>query len=408
MSDHEILFTNAAIQNRSFGVDERPGKVVGIMAAQLLNGIVGNTEAIHAWNNVGLFADSETIDAHTRLQNKYDSEVLKQHVGYWGIGEGLRIQTDDDQSFALWAQHVIEGSLKRGIVYIENATFHCCSGCSLVIAEAAVSVSRCSRCGSEELFLSDEDGLFVDTPEDKLSLLAPHDIYNVINIRQEQDSMKQVPPRLLLSRSRSFGVSLECFGLPRRVLDPRLGIGLLALYAADVEGYKKGCLVQSIATLVRTVPYLKSVIVDHDQQQVPKPLFAAHTRIDQDVLMDTELSPVDRNVLLPLASLRRRNTALRGDLQALRAERAKVKARELSISELFERLDLDTVGDVPASKLHESVFLTARMGDLFPVINKVLGKGIADFKRLESTAITEELREMAMWIQAGINHGQAI
>ena len=82
MSEHEILFTNAAVQNRSFDIDQNPGKVSGIIAAQLLNRLFDNPDVVHCWNNVGLFDEAETTTSDERLEHKYDSQVLKQHLTY--------------------------------------------------------------------------------------------------------------------------------------------------------------------------------------------------------------------------------------------------------------------------------------------------------------------------------------
>jgi hypothetical protein len=269
MSEHEILFTNAAVQNRSFDIDQNPGKVSGIIAAQLLNRLFDNPDVVHCWNNVGLFDEAETTTSDERLEHKYDSQVLKQHLTYWGTAGKLVVQTDDEEWFSTWAVGLVESCLERGDIYIQNTTFSRCAQCDLVIAESAAHIDQCGRCKGQNLDVVKEDGLFVDVPDDRQSLLLPENLYNSINIYQERDSFKQLPPRLLLSRDRSRGVNLERIGLTDKVLDPRLGIGLLAVYAASIRGYEKGCLVQSLSTLVRTAPYLNSVIVDADRQGIP-------------------------------------------------------------------------------------------------------------------------------------------
>lgn len=223
---------------------------------------------MHTWNNVGLFDEFETTDAQQRLQakfkafNKYD----------------------------------------------------------LVITETAVNVHQCGRCSSVTLKTKKEPALFVDMPIDRSKLLPKHSLFNQINLQQEISTLSQIPHRLLLSRVLSGGIELDDLGLKDKKLDPRLGIGLLALYLAEVHDYGQGCLVQTNSTLARTVPYLMGVVADADKLETPKPLFAAYMKIDSVLLTNDNLSLIDRQVLLPLASLRRKQTIHQSNLKNLQLE----------------------------------------------------------------------------------------
>lgn len=403
-----MLFTNAAVQNRAFELDERPGKIAGIMAAQLLNRIVGNSDVVHCWNNVGMFDHDEAQEPNERLEDKYRSATMQRHRAYWGVGDNLEILTDDGQEFGDWATNVLAACLDGGDVYTETTDFHCCTDCDLVIAETAVDIDACGRCGNESLDLKTEKALFVDTPVDRQALLPVTSMYNAINVRQEQASMLQVPPRLLLSRTRSRGIGLDNLGLEGKVMDPRLGIGLLALYAADARGYQRGCLVQSTSTLVRTAPYVNAVITDPDRLQVPRLFFAGHTKVDQSLLVADAVTSRDLQVLLPLASLRRKKDVTPGDLMSLQIELSKVTAKINSNNELHDRLGLTDDGMAHAPESFAATIAEGRLNDLLPVMGKILGRSIESLKRLAPDQVSDEMRSSARAINAMTDHSRSV
>lgn len=402
MQERDILFLNAAIQNRSYDLDSTPGKVTGIFATQLLNKLAGNQDVVHAWNNVGLFAESEADSPYERLKCKYQSSTLGQHIDYWGISESVEILTDDDKDFGVWAGRLLEEALDMGYIYTSSSSFHYCEGCDLTIAEKAADIHGCSRCGSDNLSIKRELGLFVDMPDDRRTLLPLDRLFNVVNVEQAIDSFKQLPPRLLLSRTRSNGISLDVLGLPNRVIDPRLGIGLLAIYVASIKGYDKSCMVQSQSTLVRTVPYLRGVIHDAEALQVPEPYIATHTKIQQELLTSTITSSLDTNVLMPLASLRRRNAVSSGELESLRIEQQKYVARSRVVGDLVTKLGVkDTSHEtVDAETEIDCVISNGRLNDLLPMANRTLGRSIQDMKQAIGGSLDAEAVTSAQLAQA--------
>jgi hypothetical protein len=124
-------------------------------------------------------------------------------------------------------------------------------------------------------------------------------------------------------------------------------------------------------------------------------MFAAHSRIQQSLLLDGRLSGLDRNVLLPLATLRRRGEVSGNGLEALRVESANVIARALSVSELIEKLGLEYDQAALLPHDYEHVLLSGAMNDYLSTISKILGKSIADFKRYKHSAVPTELYDTA-------------
>ncbi|MCX6727223.1 MAG: hypothetical protein NTX11_00195 [Candidatus Saccharibacteria bacterium] len=302
MSSAEIVFVNAAIQNRDFSIDEKPEKVVGILAAQALNHLQGNDVDVHCWNNVGLFDSQQSESADYRLAIKYNSDFAKHIVGP-GNKETV-VLSDDQNVFTEWAIPTINSMISSGSVYIEEADFHHCFSCDTTIAELAVDIDDCKSCNSSsQIKTTTELGMFTNTPDDRGLLLPENLVINQINIRQERSSLMQIPPRLLLSRTRSIGVPLESFGLENHKLDPRLGIGLLAIFAASNLGYGSVGIVQSISTLNRVAPYLRSALPNPRLVDLPGYLFAFHSLVRPQLLDNAVVSPS----LIALYALGQRN-----------------------------------------------------------------------------------------------------
>lgn len=321
----EILFSNGAIQNREFSLDEKPYKALGIAAARVLNEFAGNEAAsdVHCWNNVGTFDAQMSTTSDERLSLKYDSSFMQEHLSRWGI-EQPRVLCDDDADFSKWSLEVLNKSLENNTIYIKEAEFVYCKGCCVSIAERCVDIANCSQCGSSaDLVIRQEKALFTNRNADYKKILPFDQIFNKVNLKHEINSLKQVPERLLLSRDRSLGVDLEEIGLEGKRMDPRLGIGMLALYAASSQGFNKAGIVQSISTLIRTVPYLNSVIADADSVSVPDYTYAFYAKVDPELLDREWVSPE----LLMLNALGQRGDITKTNAVKIEKERQNVIAK---------------------------------------------------------------------------------
>jgi hypothetical protein len=166
--------------------------------------------------------------------------------------------------------------------------------------------------------------------------------------------------------------------------------------------------VQSTSTLMRTVPYIKGVIPDADKIHVPEPFFAAHMKIDASLLADINLPPTEQQVLLPLASLRRRQDVRTNDAVWIRSESSKVKTKVESNIEVLGRLGLFGDQNAGNSKDLDRVIVEGKINDLLPTLSKILGKGIYDMKRRDKSDVSESVRESAHDINAAINFYQKI
>lgn len=298
VAENRILFTNAAIENRKFTFDNKPQRAFSFLVAEALNRIYSpSAPRTHLWNEVGDFADrsNEPID------NKYAGDFANKYLTAHGDPELI---SDNDKVFSGWAQGALEKMLEAGSVYEAEADFWACDDCDLAIAESVVNIAKCPRCHSDEsLIIRRELAMFCDTPDDKRILLCRDRIFNQININHEIGRLEQLPPRLLLSRDRNSGISLDGFGLKDKVLDPRLGIGMLAIYAAQRADFEQVGIVQNINTVNRTAPYLGSALPNTKKIDAPDYVYALHADADQQLLNPIRINPR----VLALVSLAQRN-----------------------------------------------------------------------------------------------------
>lgn len=373
----EIIFANAAIQNRSFDVDQNPGKIAGIMVANVLNKLHDNPETIHTWNNVGTFAQTELEPPSKRLLAKYSSEPMQEHFDYWQLDDaGVDILTDVDDEFTSWARTVLEALIEKGQLVITRADFHACTACSTVIAEKSAPVNDCKGCGNCNLTTKNELALFVTLPEEKRSLLEKKNIFNAMNLRREQDALRQIPDRLLLSRDRAAGVDLSSFGLEGKVLDPRMGIGLLALYAAVKYDYGAVGIVQTTKTLIRTVPYIGGARVD--LLDLPSLQYVPHTLIDTPYLRGGTF--VDQ-VVAPLASVQQKQPVDQQRLGQALSQHEKLRRNIDALKEISKRL---TPGEETGGSTGTIEIDTTQLEKLIAVLAKQAGLHIEHLKRLDT------------------------
>lgn len=378
----EILFTNGAVQNRDFSLDEKPEKAVGIISARILNHLVGNKDVIHTWNDVGVFADvDDTSTAKERMDKKYTSTFMKKHVMRWSEysdSDTLSAVSDTDVDFAVWTKKLLAELLASGNIYTDIDEFIYCSTCGNAIATSLVNVKTCLRCSSSVgLAVKEERGLFVTIPDDRSTLLGYDQLFNKGNIKQELSSFKQLPPRLLLSRDRDNGIDLDSIELPGKVLDPRLGIGLLAVYLAQKEGYAAAGMVQSYSTMIRTVPYLNSVITDHNRFGLPEQKYAFHSKIDPELLFLDGISPE----LFCLHALRQKVDIGVDKKVQISKEQGLILNRKGIIETIAARQDIELPSDSLVLADSMSHIREGRLTLVLNEINKGLGRVIEATKQ---------------------------
>lgn len=384
------LFVNGAIQNRGFNVDDQPGKLVGIQLAQSLNALHGNNDVAHLWNNVGTFHDTELQTPQQRLLEKYQSKAMAEHLDFWGLkSEDVDVLADNDPAFANWTVGVFEKLLAKGTVRIEDAEFSACSSCNYVIGEAAAGITACSSCQGSEICQTRQSGLFIDLPSNRADLLSGDMIFNSMNLRDEQDSLVQLPQRLLLSRDRTVGIPLDDIGLAGKKLEPKMGLGLLALYAAETHDYERVGMVQTTSTLIRTAPFVGSLVLQ--APDLPRLMFVPHKKILSEAQANTDT--VGRQVVAPLAAAQRKQDVNLQRFTQSQKEFAKLQRNAHALQNLLGKLGHDSTSTT-ATDIDFTDF-----GKLISTEAKHSGQTLESLKRKTSLTDTD-----ASTLQAAAHH----
>ncbi len=372
-----ILFTNAAVQNQEFSLDEKPYKAVGVLAAQALN-ILYSPDApeIYNWNNVGSFHKTNMTTPSERLHQKYESTFFQQYIQ--PKNKEYASLTDDDPMFSEWAKCTIEKALRKGYIYQTEEYFTVCSRCSITIAESAAGISTCSECRqNDSLSTKKELALFTNKREGEL-ILPYEKIFNQINIRHEISTLNQLPHRFLLSRTRTNGVALDEFGLHDKKLDPRLGIGLLALYTAQSHNYDTSCIVQSISTLNRVAPYLSSTIHEPQAIGLPDYMYAFHSKIQPNLLHNPSIHPR----ILALYSLGQRADITDRTIAKITSETQSLENRHTIIASTQKIETSSTYPDKQYGK--------ANLGGIVALTAKNLGRSLEIIKHGHAVSAEQE------------------
>jgi hypothetical protein len=278
------VFCNGPIQNGDFTFGTRPGKAVGLRAATILNRILGTPGMPHLWNTVTLHADLRHLHAGHEYSTRRGHDLALVAEKYSGIDLPFpSIVTDADKDVADFALNVIERFLHGGTLRIARTTVWACFSCGHM---AGAFPTICRACGGQH-------------PH---QLAAPHLVTGDLSIRpghlsERMFSHRRKSPRhldeisrtaarpLILSRTRAHGISLDRVGLPGLVLDPRAGVHVTALHAA--QHYGRGPVVMTATPeAIAHVAAYGAVFCEVDGMRL---LYGMHGRIPYDALGD--LSP---------------------------------------------------------------------------------------------------------------------
>jgi hypothetical protein len=227
-----LMFLNGPLQNGVFSFQSRPGKAVGIRIAAALNAILGTEPVPHLWNTVRLEGDllhrrsSVTADI-PRLQFEADLIAAKYPSGSLPVAG---IVADADAEVAQLALEMIESRLHAGLLRIKREAVQTCWTCGHMIG---VGAHACKACGGLQIRAQTSLHLVAEMAQGTL-VLDRSDIH-ASHRRQPlhlRGTAGNVPPRLILSRTRNHGVDLAPIGLEGLVLDPRVGLHVAVLAVA--------------------------------------------------------------------------------------------------------------------------------------------------------------------------------
>jgi len=250
------LLTNAPIQNRDFNPDISSGSVLPIVVAdyQIAQAEDGQPR-VDLWNNV-LAVEQQGHDtasfqdrSEQRLGRKYQSRLLAS------LPEPDKIFADDKSEFKAWGQAVVRRVLDNGTLSVEKREVHTCDICDGTIAHAEVELRNgCVSCASSETHIEEKSVLLA-----KLGSAA----WGVAAVITGDASLRKLGAdemEIIINKKRLSGVCLDEFGFEDDVIDPKIGIGLLALYAAEYYGFSAVSIVVGRSSSRKNVPQLAAFL----------------------------------------------------------------------------------------------------------------------------------------------------
>lgn len=240
------IHLNAPIQNANFDPDSKTGKVIPLLVADWMRRYEGNSlPPIDLWNNAcGGYQTEE--EACRGIDEKYTSDVLAA----LGNIASRQYVSDTDPDFKMWSARIIDQLLSRGDVTLDEREVLACGGCGNIIALAdSVTSGECNVCQNKNILRIERKVLTSDIDEQALNRTssATSGVFD-----------KASYPRhvTILNKQRAMGIELDWIGLPREVLDPKVAVGLLALYAAQLHNCDTVGLVAARSNITHNLPQL--------------------------------------------------------------------------------------------------------------------------------------------------------
>jgi hypothetical protein len=232
------LFFNGPVQNGDFTFAAKPGKAVGIRIAGALNHILGAPAVPHLWNTVRLAGDLRYLQhveaAHPSISREdFETSLIAAKYDA-GLPPSAGVATDADKAVADLAMTMITERLSLGTLKISAETIRECTYCGHMIGAQRHS---CRACGQDTSQTRIARHLIAER-EPGASVLELTRIYARKRQppRHLQNIAANTPVRLILSRTRDYGIDLSPVGLSGLVLDPRVGIHIAVLAAASQLG----------------------------------------------------------------------------------------------------------------------------------------------------------------------------
>ncbi len=263
---------SAPNQNRD-NFDHRLERFVPYFAARFLNRAISASFgsqplSIDMWNSFGHLMDKDykkqtRFDGATR--EEYSSLLLDEKYRFLeGIGidtTQIEVFRDDDADTTNWMQRKLTSLLEAETIYEDIESVCVCVSCDNIIAVASSNASACGRCESADIRVEKRKTLFLDLPGDRLGyvrgkILLPKKA-NFIN-----SQFATLPGRVMIARSRDYGQDLGISGYEDKVLDPKIGLGLMPEMIAERYDIGTVTQVQGATTAKNTVPYTSVLTPD--------------------------------------------------------------------------------------------------------------------------------------------------
>jgi hypothetical protein len=228
------LFVNGPVQNGDFTFATNPGKAVGIRIAGALNCILGAPAVPHLWNTVTLAGDLRYLQHTEAALDPISRQDFEESIIAAKYGDGLQpsagTATDTGKQVTALAMTMITDRLSLGTLRISRLTILECARCGHMIGRRH---HPCRACGCDVSHTRIARHLISDrepgAPVLDLARIYARKRRPPLHL---QHIAANTPARLILSRTRSYGIDLSPLGLPGLVLDPRVGVHIAVLAVA--------------------------------------------------------------------------------------------------------------------------------------------------------------------------------
>ncbi|MCO8303624.1 hypothetical protein [Streptomyces sp. RKCA744] len=279
-----LLFFNGPVHNGGFTFTSRPGKATGIRLAAALNQLLGSEPVPHLWNTVTLAGDLRHLEHAATAGETVGRAAFEAGLIAAKYGDGRRpaggIVTDADPQVAALALEMIEARLSTGALSLSTERIPHCPGCGHM---AGTGAHPCQVCGNETLLARPRRVLVAERALDRPALdfndVHAHHKRAPVHLRNIAGN---VPARLILSRTRDHGISLEPLGLPEMVLDPRAGLHIAVLAAARARGAETAVMVLTQNAAANVAAYGQPFLRHHGSRL----LYGLHGHIPYDHIQD--------------------------------------------------------------------------------------------------------------------------
>lgn len=248
------IYLNAPIQNSGFSPDERVGKVVPILVADWVrNESDAPLESIDLWNSACTGYPSKE-DARTGLEEKYSSDVLGSLMQ--ARPENHLIKTDVDEDFELWTLEMLDTLIQKGSLRVENQKVYACKRCGNTIALLdSMPPAVCGACMSRKVAVVDKKVIISSINAEALERTSQATDGSF-------DAHSYPLHDTIVNKRRTMGVELDQLGFEGEVLDPKIAVGMLALYVAQRYDYDSVELVASRGSAAHNLPQLFGFLGD--------------------------------------------------------------------------------------------------------------------------------------------------
>jgi hypothetical protein len=259
------LYVNPPTENKDFDPDISLGKIVPIYVAQSLqqNEI---PVRVDLWNNIlatemyGYSREEYREETKRRLDFKYSSHALR-----WlgKVTTKPQLLTDTTPEFIKWAQAKVDTSFEKGDTALVEAQVYTCENCSASICLAPwrygefSDLPSCSTCPGSANSIQTRLSLTTHINDDTIDQVNS---FFGGNKAAALSNKNLLYGEVLISKQRVDGVGLEALGLPGEVLDPRVSLGLLALFAAEKNAMDQVNIVVARTSQTKNLPQFAAVM----------------------------------------------------------------------------------------------------------------------------------------------------